>query len=88
MLDFSGDKTRDYALSTTPCDWSGTNAVKYNGSKIFGQTWTNLTFKYSYGAAGSSATLIRGQTYYLSIRGVAGGGCPSGDCPFTGVTFN
>lgn len=82
---YSGDKTRDYVLSTTACDWSGTNAVKYNGNKIVGQTWTNLTFKYSYGNAGSTATLIRGQTYYLSIRGVSG--CPSGDCPYGPVTF-
>lgn len=84
---YSGDKTRDYVLSTTACDWNGTNAVSYNGSKIKGQAWTNLTFKYSYGNAGSTATLIRGQTYYLSIRGVPGGGCPSGDCPYGPVNF-
>jgi hypothetical protein len=82
---YSGDKTRDYVLSSSPCDFAGTNAVKYNGSKIMGTTYSNLTFKYSYGNTGSTATLIRGQTYYLTIRGVSG--CPSGDCPYGPVTF-
>jgi hypothetical protein len=84
---YSGDKTRDYVLSSSPCDFAGTNAVKYNGSKVMGTTYSNLTFKYSYGSVGSTATLIKGQTYYLTIRGVAGGGCPSGDCPYGPVTF-
>lgn len=82
---YSGDKTRDYVLSSSPCDFAGTNAVKYNGSKIMGTTYSNLTFKYSYGNTGSTATLIRGQTYYLTIRGVSG--CPGGDCPYGPVTF-
>ena len=83
---YGGDATRDFVLSTSPCDWAGTNAVKYNGSKVMGRTYSNLTFKYSYGSAGSTATLIRGSTYYLTIRGVSG--CPSGDCFFSPVTFN
>ena len=84
---YSGDKTRDYVLSSTPCDFAYTNAVVYGGKKVKGTTYSNLTFKYTYGTEGSTATLIKGRTYYLTIRGVAGGGCPSGDCPYTGVTF-
>ena len=83
---YTGDKTRDYVLSSTACDWAGTNAVKNtNGNKIKGQAWSNLTFKYTYGAPGSGAGMIQGQTYYLSIRGVSG--CPSGDCFYSPVTF-
>jgi len=82
---YGGDATRDFVLSTSPCDWAGTNAVKYNGSKVMGRTYSNLTFKYSYGSAGSTATLIRGSTYYLTIRGVSG--CPSGDCFYSPVNF-
>ena len=82
---YGGDATRDFVLSTSPCDWAGTNAVKYNGNKVMGRTYSNLTFKYSYGSAGSTATLIRGSTYYLTIRGVSG--CPSGDCFYSPVNF-
>ena len=84
---YSGDKVRDYVLSTEPCDFDWDKAVLYSGKKVKGRTWSNLSFKYTYGAPGSGATLIQGTTYYLSIRGVAGGGCPSGDCPYGPVSF-
>lgn len=84
-----GQAVRTWSVSKTACDFAIENAVvdrvnqKANKEKrLWGQLPSDIRFNYSVGDDEATSSLVRGQTYYLNIRGEYGCDNPVlGHCP-------